>query len=72
MQLALCPGYCLKVHTYDRALKEIVWWAFRRSEVEEWLAAVIRTVYKGVVLAFNAKGEASKFCSKIVCANIGN
>ena len=45
---------------FDEVLWEVVWWASRKVDVEEWLIKMIQSMYVGVTTAVRMKGEESK------------
>ena len=44
---------------FDRVPREVVWWALRRLEVEEWLVRVVMAMYDGAFAQVRVGGELS-------------
>ena len=44
----------------DRVPREVLWWALRHVEVEEWMINVIKSLYEGVTTAVKRNGEESE------------
>ena len=45
---------------FDRMTREVVWWALRKVDVEEWFIKVIQSMYVRVTTAVRMKGAESK------------
>ena len=45
------------LEAFDRVAREVVWWALRKTSVEEWLIKVIQSIYGEVTTAVRMKGK---------------
>ena len=49
-------------NAFDRAPREVVWWALRKLKVDEWLVRVIQAMYEKVSTAVKlGEGESVAF-----------
>src|SRR5437867_569717 len=45
---------------FDRVPREVLWWALRRVEVEEWIINMIKSMYEGCTTSVRMNGEDSE------------
>src|SRR5437870_449900 len=51
---------------FDRVQREVLWWALREVEVEEWLIKVIQSLYEGATTSVKLiSGESQPFEVKV-------